>query len=225
MVRQRALLFRTDQKLSVETRVASQGFFQEACLRLKGSVRKTACRSVSTGKITGIPENASMNRKELFLTGFIVKNPHAERKRDDSHPHGAAMNGKFGECVMIGIVQEPGNHAFLGKSQLDRIGGVEFTGCLVALSGKQFGVDLCLEIGMSGKIAFLLFVMVMRHGIDIGMACGVEQIVPQETGDVGFGNAPVCSGRETTVTFQQSVKKARGSVVCARAPRLWRCRA
>ena len=84
---------------------------------------------------------------------------------------------------------------------------MEFTGCLVALSGKQFGVDLCLEIGMSGKIAFLLFVMVMRHGIDIGMACGVEQIVPQETGDVGFGNAPVCSGRETTVTFQQSVKK------------------
>ena len=127
--------------------------------------------------------------KNLFLSGFIVKNPHAERKRDDSHPHGAAMNGKFGECVMIGIVQEPGNHAFLGKSQLDRIGGVEFTGCLVALSGKQFGVDLCLEIGMSGKIAFLLLVMVMRHGIDIGMACGVEQIVPQETGDVGFGNA------------------------------------
>ena len=80
-----------------------------------------------------------------------MKNPHAERKRDDSHPHGATMNGKFGECVMIGIVQEPGNHAFLGKSQLDRIGGVEFTGCLVALSGKQFGVDLCLEIGMSGK--------------------------------------------------------------------------
>lgn len=39
--------------------------------------------------------------------------------------------------------------------------------------------------------------MVMRHGIDIGMACGVEQIVPQETGDVGFGNAPVCGGRET----------------------------
>ena len=145
--------------------------------------------------------------KNLFLSGFIVKNPHAERKRDDSHPHGAAMNGKFGECVMIGIVQEPGNHAFLGKSQLDRIGGVEFTGCLVALSGKQFGVDLCLEIGMSGKIAFLLLVMVMRHGIDIGMACGVEQIVPQETGDVGFGNAPVCSGRETPVTFQQSVKK------------------
>lgn len=145
--------------------------------------------------------------KNLFLSGFIVKNPHAERKRDDSHPHGAAMNEKFGECVMIGIVQEPGNHAFLGKSQLDRIGGVEFTGCLVALSGKQFGVDLCLEIGMSGKIAFLLLVMVMRHGIDIGMACGVEQIVPQETGDVGFGNAPVCSGRETTVTFQQSVKK------------------
>ena len=134
--------------------------------------------------------------KNLFLSGFIVKNPHAERKRDDSQPHGAAMNGKFGECVMIGIV-----------SQLDRIGGVEFTGCLVALSGKQFGVDLCLEIGMSGKIAFLLLVMVMRHGIDIGMACGVEQIVPQETGDVGFGNAPVCSGRETTVTFQQSVKK------------------
>lgn len=89
--------------------------------------------------------------KNLFLSGFIVKNPHAERKRYDSHPHGAAMNGKFGECVMIGIVQEPGNHAFLGKSQLDRIGGVEFTGCLVALSGKQFGVDLCLEIGMSGK--------------------------------------------------------------------------
>ena len=53
--------------------------------------------------------------KNLFLSGFIVKNPHAERKRDDSHPHGAAMNGKFGECVMIGIVQEPGNHAFLGK--------------------------------------------------------------------------------------------------------------
>lgn len=145
--------------------------------------------------------------KNLFLSGFIVKNPHAERKRDDSHPHGAAMNGKFGECVMIGIVQEPGNHAFLGKSQLDRIGGVEFTGCLVALSGKQFGVDLCLEIGMSGKIAFLLLVMVMRHGIDIGMACGVEQIVPQETGDVGFGNAPVCSGRETPVTFQQSAEK------------------
>lgn len=134
--------------------------------------------------------------ERTFLSGFIVKNPHAERKRDDSHPHGATMNGKFGECVMIGIVQEPGNHAFLGKSQLDRIGGVEFTGCLVALSGKQFGVDLCLEIGMSGKIAFLLLVMVMRHGIDIGMACGVEQIVPQETGDVGFGNAPVCGGRD-----------------------------
>ena len=145
--------------------------------------------------------------KNFFLTGLIVENPHAERKRDDSHPYGAAMNGKFGECVMIGIVQEPGNHAFLCKSQLDRIGGVEFTGCLVAFSGKQFGVDLCLEIGMSGKIAFLLLVMVMRHGIDIGMACGVEQIVPQETGDVGFGNAPVCGGRETTVTFQQSVKK------------------
>ena len=144
--------------------------------------------------------------KNLFLSGFIVKNPHAERKRDDSHPHGATMNGKFGECVMIGIVQEPGNHAFLGKSQLDRIGGVEFTGCLVALSGKQFGVDLCLEIGMSGKIAFLLLVMVMRHGIDIGMACGVEQIVPQETGDV----ARQCPGLRRTRdarNFQQSVKK------------------
>ena len=79
--------------------------------------------------------------KNLFLSGFIVKNPHAERKRDDSHPHGAAMNGKFGECVMIGIVQEPGNHAFLGKSQLDRIGGVEFTGRFLASSSVSISVS------------------------------------------------------------------------------------
>lgn len=69
MVRQRALLFSyRSKKLSVETRVASQGFFQEACLKLKGSVRKNSVSLGINGENNGYPRKCfSMNRKRTFF--------------------------------------------------------------------------------------------------------------------------------------------------------------